>query len=425
MKHGPLEASFKDLIGGKIAGSCCSRRLRQVDNDLLQSINQTILRPLAEPGSSPDSFWKGWRLTGIDGTAFLLQNTAQILSRVPKAQVGKHGSKKPSQPKGRRKEVAEHESDRDGGDKVGFPRVFACALVELGTHAPLGVQLGLQGEGELTLAGQLIDTLQEGMLVLGDKLYGRAAFVHALLGRCQAVKAAFMIKMPSGQTSKLLERLEDGSSLVEVKLRSKKRPATIESTFIVREIRYTISTIDEEGRPVEHECRVWTDLLDPVRYPAPELAGVMSHRWEHEVYYKEVKSLCPHHYLDSQLLETAAVEIMALIWVSALLARARSQVAAEEERAEISISFSKTHDTLQKLLWLVMIGVGILTPEQIEHLAREAFTNLQQSINPPRRNRCCPRKVRRKQKQWPRLRRRCQSRPQPTILICPPSMEGI
>lgn len=414
---GSLESHYEEIIGGKIAGSCCSRRLRKVDDNLLQAVNQAVLRPVGDPETSPESFWKQWRLVGIDGTAFLLQNTEQILAKVPKSQTGKAGSRRPAPAKGERKKVAANKADRDGGDKVGFPRIQACAMVELGTHAPLAAHLGLEGEGELTLAWKIIDAVQSGMLVLADKLYGRAVFVHALLRRCREVGSAFLIKIPSGQTSKLVETLSDGSRLVEVKLRSQKRPADIVGTFIVREICYTVCTTDAEGRPVGHDCRIWTNLLDPALYPADSLAGLMSRRWEHEIYYKETKALCPNEYLDSQLPETAAVEIMSLIWASALLARARHEAAAKEE--ETVISFSKTQATMHKLLWLVNLGrsSGILTEDQIERLAREAFMKLRQCVRPARRDRCCPRKVRRKQKQWPRLRRRTESASTTTIKV--------
>lgn len=384
-----LEEHFTDATGKTFAGSCCSRRIRQLDYETLQIINNAVLLPLAsEPGPGA-AVWKNWRLTGIDGTTFNLQNTAQIHRRVPKSRTG---GKNPEQ------------------GEVCFPRINACALVELDSHAPLAAEVALGGEGGITLARRLVPRIEKGMLVFGDQLYGCGAFVQVLYHHCREVGAAFAVKVLPEQGSRHVETLPDSSRLVEVDVRSQKRPADIAETILLREITYTVETTDENGRRGQTTYRLWTNLPDTDEYPARELAGQTGSRWEHELYYKELKSLMPHEYLDSQMLETAVVEIMSMLWVSALSARVRRKCARESSSSEavppVRISYSKTREALEKLLWLLHNGADVLTRDQKEAFVGRTLARLRQRTVPPRRNRACPRKVRRKQKHWPKIRDR-------------------
>lgn len=150
-----------------------------------------------------------------------------------------------------------------------------------------------------------------------------------------------------------------------------------------------------------------------------ELATLITHRWEHEIYYGEAKSMLRHEYLESQLPETAAVEIMALLWASSLLAEARAEVAltGSEPAATVRVSFSKTRQSVEKLLWLVCAGRGILTDTQTEEIIAKEFNELRERTLKPRRSRRCPRKVRRKQTHWPKLIKRSESKSRPTITL--------
>ncbi len=356
-----------------------------------QIINDAVLLPLARERDANQAAWKSWRLVGIDGTQFNLQNTRQINERVPKSKSGG-------------KNAAHSKQER-----VCFARINACALVELDSHAPLAAEIALEGEGEITLAYRLIPRIEKGMLVFADQLYGCGAFLRPLHHHCREFGAAFAIKVLPEQRSRHVKTLADSSRLVEVDVRSRKRAADIVETITVREITYTVESTGEDGQRLQKPYRIWTNLLDADEYPAQELAAQTGRRWEHELYYKELKSLMRHEYLESQLLETAVVEIMSMLWVSALTARLRRECAREsscEAVVTARISYSKTHNALEKLLWLLQTGADILTRDQKEAVVERTLARLRQRALPPRRNRTCPRKVRRKQKHWPKLRER-------------------
>lgn len=257
------------------------------------------------------------------------------------------------------------------------------------------------------------------MLLLADSLYGCGAFLQPLYHHCQQVGAAFVIRKLPNQTTTTLCKLDDGSRLVEVRIRSRTRPEEIVEVIVVREVTYTVTSSDESGKLIQSTCTLWTNLLDPELYPALELATLITHRWEHEIYYREAKSMLRHEYLESQLPETAAVEIMALLWASSLLAEARAETArAGTVSTEIvRISFSKTPQCVEKLLWLLSVGRGILSDQQIEKIIANEFKELRERTLRPRRARRCPRKVRRKQTHWPKLSKRSESKSSPTVTL--------
>lgn len=402
---GDVATCLEVTAGSKLAGSGISRRLRRVDYKTLQRINDVVLQPKADPQRHPGAFWKTWRLVGIDGTTFTLQNTEEILKEFPKQS---NVSKKNS---------ADWPSSRGG--EYGFPKINACALVELGTHAPLAAEIGLKKEGELTLAYRLVEKICAGMLLLADSLYGCGAFLQPLFHHCQRVGAAFVIRVLPSQTTTTVRELGDGSRLVHVEIRSRKRAADIVETLLVRELTYTIVSTDENGNRVTNICRLWTNLLDPALYPAQELAELLTQRWEHEIFYGEAKGMLRHEYLESQLPETAAVEIMALLWASSLLAevRADSTHAGSEPTDVVSISFSKTHETVNHLLWLLREGRDILSETQAKEIITKAFIRLREQALKPRRARRCPRKVRRKQTHWPKLTKRSESTSKPIVML--------
>src|SRR5688500_8868148 len=117
----------------------------------------------------------------------------------------------------------------------------------------------------------------------------------------------------------------------------------------VREVRARV------GRPGHrsHEVRLWTSLLDPTTAPALELARVYTSRWEHELYFRELKrQLRRTAVLQSHTVETAAQEIAALVLASAVLASERAR-AATRTIPPLRISFGQLLNIVRGM-WLVL-----------------------------------------------------------------------
>src|SRR5207247_4404222 len=107
-------------------------------------------------------------------------------------------------------------------------------------------------------------------------------------------------------------------------VRAPNNPTRIVEYVEVREIRVRVGRAGHRG----HELRLWTSLVSAAEAPALELAQLYAHRWDHELYFRELKrQVRKTDVLQSHTVETGAQEIAALVWVSALLAIERARAA--------------------------------------------------------------------------------------------------
>lgn len=384
-----MENHLEDLTGERLEGSTISRRLRQVDPEQLAACSDALLEPLATPENCPNGFYHDYRLIGIDGTRFSLQNTEAINARIEK-------------PKSRR-------NREDPLVESAFPKLWASTLVELGPHNPIALRVGCNGEGELTLGIDLLSYLGPQDLLLGDRLYGVGWFVDQL---SKSQVGAFVLKVKDSHKSRHIKTLPDGSAIVEIDVRSRKRPADIIAKHRVREIRFRVDATDAEGNATFSEYRLWTNLMDHEQYPARVLIDLYSSRWEHEGFYGEMKlELKTKDYLPAQLLETACVEIFAMVWASSLAARQRMKVSALGKDIEPQrVSFAKVRMEMVTLLSLAIHIGTIISQEQFQQIVDKSLKRLLRRLTPVRRDRVCPRKVRKPQKHWPKVRTRTEAK---------------
>jgi hypothetical protein len=237
-------------------------------------------------------------------------------------------------------------------------------------------------------------------LLLADRLHGCAAFASQALVACQKVGSHFLIRARSDVQAKVLRRYKDGSRLVRLPVRQKDNRRRITHWLELREIRGRVQRAGHRAQ----ELRLWTSLLDPKSAPAPELIELYARRWEHELYYRELKrQLRKNEVLQSHTLETGAQEIAALVLASALLARERARAAAGQVPV-LRVSFLKTLE-LMRPLWLTLaLGGDLLSARQKQQLTERFLHQAGQYVTRPRRQpRSCPRAVRRPVSSWPRL----------------------
>lgn len=384
-----MENHLEDLTGERLAGSTISRRLRQLNPEQLSACSDALLEPLATEENCPSGFYHGYRLVGIDGTRFSLQNTEGINAKVKKPKFRCH--------------------KEDPLVESAFAKLWASTLVELGPHNPIALRVGCNGEGELSLGADLLPYLGPQDLLMGDRLYGVGWFVDQL---SKSQVGAFVLKVKDSHQSHPVETLPDGSVIVEVGVRSRKRPADIIAKHRVREIRFRVDATDGEGKPTSAEYRLWSNLMDPEQYPARELIDLYSSRWEHERFYGEMKlELGTRDYLPAQLLETACIEIFAMVWACSLAARQRMKVSGQKEETEPrNVSFAKVRMEMATLLALAIHIGTIISREQFQQIVDESHKRLLRRLTPARRDRVCPRKVRKQQNGWPKIRTRTEAK---------------
>ena len=370
---GTLGEHFATLFEDALCESACSDRRARLPWQLFSDLMQRVLRPLANPRRHKEAYWRGWRLGAIDGTQHSLTNTPQNNAALPKA-------------KARRGRAA-------------FAKIVTSVLLELGLHNPLAAAIGHKGQSEWELSLSLLARLPKKMLLLADRLSDCAAFAAEALRACQRVGSQFLFRARTQIKVTVLKRLKDGSRLVRVPVRQKGQPRVIVQWLELREIRVQIR---RKGYRTS-ELRLWTSLLDPSTAPADELVALYAQRWEHELFYRELKrQLRKNAVLQSHTVTTAAQEIAALILAASLLARERDRAAAGVVPV-LRVSFIKLLELLRPL-WLVLaLGDDLLQDWQKEKLTERFYEQARGYLTPRRRQRSCPRKVRQPVSGWPRL----------------------
>jgi len=377
MNHaGTLAEHFAQLFADGLADSSLSERRTRMPWTVFTELMPLGLRPLAQAATQPAAFWRGWRLVALDGTQFSLTNTPHVKATVRKAKT------------------------RRG--RAAFAKITAGVLLELGLHNPLAAAIGRAGQSEWALALELLAQLPAQALLLADRLHGCAAFIAAAQAVCTRVGSHFLIRARSKIRVQTVKRFKDGSRLVRVPVQQKGNQRVIVQWLELREIRVRVHRAGHRA----HELRLWTSLLDPRQAPAQALAKLYAQRWEHELYYRELKrQLRKSEVLQSHTLATGAQEIAAVVLASALLARARTR-AAGGQTPVLRVSFLKTLE-LMRPLWLILALAGdLLSPRQKQQLTDRFLDHAGRYVTPRRkRPRSCPRAVRRPVSSWPRLRR--------------------
>ena len=370
---GTMREHFAMLFADALNDSSCSARRARLPWEVFAELMRRVLRPLAQPRRHPEAYWRGWRLVALDGTQHSLTNTPQNLEALPKA-------------KARRGRAA-------------FAKITTSVLLELGLHNPLAAAIGRKGQSEWELSLSLLAQLPKQVLLLADRLSGCAVFAAAALQACRRVGSHFLFRARTQIKVQRVRRFKDGSRLVRVPVRQKGRPREIVEWLELREIRVYLQR--KGFRTIE--LRLWTTLLKPQAAPALELTALYAQRWEHELFYRELKrQLRKSALLQSHTLTTAAQEIAALLVAAALLARERDRAAAGLVPV-LRVSFVKLLE-LMRPLWLVLaLGDDLLSERQKQQLTQRFYEQARACLSPKRRLRSCPRKVRQPVSGWPRL----------------------
>jgi hypothetical protein len=363
---GTLAQHVKEVTGKDITDGALAQRRALMPLEIFERMMSAALKPKADPAPHPDAFYQGLRLCGIDGSTFSVTNTPQVKKRMRKA--------------------------RSRRGRAAFPKVGVAVLVELGLHNPLAAALGADGESEMVLAKRLVPAQPEKSLLISDRYYGTPALLVDLPAEGQR---HFLIRVKANLKRRLLRVCPDGSALVEIG--SGEKP---------RQVREILGRVQRGSGGAFTTVRLWTSLLDWQRYPAHELLGLYSRRWEHEIFYKELKvDMRSTPYLQSHTPLTAMQEIAALILAYAVLVDYRIEAAQVGEVGVLRISFLKTFEMIQGLWQFLEVSSDLLGPEKVRLLVRRTLRRIAEVAIPKRRKRSCPRALRQPVSSWPRLRK--------------------
>lgn len=355
------------LLGVWMADASLSERRTSLGSKpWTEALDAFLARPAAGDNVPEETSYAGFRLVGVDGTTFNVANTPTMKATAVKT-------------KTRRGEAA-------------FCRISCVALAALGSHRPLAVRIGENGESEGALAESILHALGEDDLLIADRYYGSGKW----MARLEAIpsKPLFLLRVQERFGAQRLRTLADASRLVHVKDPDRNSP------ILVREIKAKVKRPGSRWTKV----RFWTNLLDEKRFPAMELVALYARRWEQEIAFRELKEhLHSDVILKSHTIPTAVQEICALFMAQAIVVSARREIATSQDVPILQISFEKVLVACRHLCWLWAIAGDEIKPDIWAKIVKKAMQELAWQATKPRRKRTCPRKVRQPVRKWPRL----------------------
>ena len=255
--------------------SAISQARERLGSEPVQVLFERVAEPLAGP-ETPGCWLAGRRMVAIDGMTLDVAD-----SEVNAAHFGRPGVNK--------------------GEQSAFPQARVVAIAECGTRAMFDAVVGPYTIGENTLAVDLVERLEPGMLLLAD----RGFCGYPLWDKAQATGADLLWRAKSNMTPRHVETLDDGTWIGE--LRPGGNAGRHAEPHRVRVIDYSI----DDGRTNDTTYRLFTTILDPDDATAVDLAAAYAQRWEIETAFDELKThqRGPKIVLRSKLVDLVYQEI--------------------------------------------------------------------------------------------------------------------
>ena len=336
--------------------------------------------------------WHGHRTFHIDGSGCSMPDTEEL-----QKQFGQPGGQAPG---------------------CGFPVAHLLSLFHAGTGMLMEIVASALRTHDMSQVTRVHPQMSEGDVLVGDRAF--ASFVHLVLlslqklhgvfrvhqrqivdfrphrphvdrksrkkkGRtCKSKKSAKKRKQP---TSRWIKRLGPRDQLVEY-FKPRQRPdwmsaedyAQLPDSIEVRELRYRLPKRGYRTR----EVTLVTTLLDPVLYPAEDLAELYHQRWQIETNFKHLKQTLHMDVLRCQTVRGVLKELTMYALVYNLVRLVMLAAAKRQGVAVERISF------VDAARWLATAKPG----DDLSDLI----------VNPARPGRSEPRVRKRRPKQYPYMK---------------------
>jgi hypothetical protein len=373
--HGNTACSQVPRLGGI---DCSGEAYCQARSRLPLALLRCLLLLIRDrlPQASPDGRWRGHRTFLIDGSSVSMPDTPEL-----QATYGQPGAQKPG---------------------CGFPVMHLLALFDGATGLLLELLSAPLRTHDMSRAEAVHPDLCEGDILVGDRAF--CSYAHLALLAARKVLGVFRAhqrqiidfrprrrtakKGEKGRpTSRWLKRLGRHDQLVEYP-KPAQRPkwmtadayAALPDTLVVRELRYTIQVAGCRTRHVT----LATTLLDPIAYPAWAIAELYCQRWKIETNFRHLKQSLHMDVLHCQTVEGVQKELGMYALVYNLVRCVMLEAARTQDVPVERISF------IDAVRWLAEACNNPVLPLRLR-------------VNRHRPDRCEPRVVKRRPKEYSRM----------------------
>jgi Transposase DDE domain len=328
---------LRRLSGLTFTDAAYSQARARLPRTLLERLQQAVTDGLFRATEvRPTELWHGHRVFLLDGSGFSMPDTPALQARF-------------GQPGGQ-------------AEGCGFPVAHLMTRFDAATGLLLATAALPLRSHDLAGVPAVHADVAAGDVLVGDRAFG--SYAHLALCQRRGVHGLFrahqkqiidfrphrrhatarsrkggVTGLPS---SRWLKRLGPHDQLVEY-VKPKERPswlteaeyARLPATLVVREVRYTIRDRKRRTRVVT----LVTTLLDPVRYPAEDLAKLYGLRWTVETNLRHLKQTLHLDVLRCRTAEGVLKELALVVLIYNLVRRVMWQAARRQAVAAERISF--------------------------------------------------------------------------------------
>lgn len=220
---------------------------------------------------------------------------------------------------------------------------------------------------EFRLAKPLINKLKKGSLLLLDNGFYALYLFKQILGR----KSHFLIPMNKAARPKVIEQLGPGDYLCEIegsdgKGTRGKKPERIKMTVRVIYV----------YRKGFRSRRLVTSLLDPMQYPAPELAEMYHQRWHIETFYRDFKIQMEGNSWHCKTVSSFYKELVSKFILITLTRLAMADASRRRKVLPGLLSFARASTSVKIFLYKFTQGIyslDVLYEEMIQEIAKHVI----------------------------------------------------
>jgi len=313
------------------------------------------IKGIAFPSSSTASYCTARKKLGIQTLTDIFEHTARQQERL--SRTGRLNNRRVVVVDGtgvsmpdtvENQEVWPQSSGQKPG--CGFPTARICACFSLTNGALLSYATGNKKSHELRLFRQQWKSFKPGDIFLGDKgfcsyfdmaqLRGQGVDSVVTLARRAPVRSASSLKKLGPDDLLIAWPRPSYSNILSY---SKEEWGTLPEKLTLRQIKVTVPYT---GFRTQHFYIV-TTLLDPVQYPATEIADLYFQRWDVELFFRDIKTTMGMDVLRCQTPEMIRKEVLMNFIAYNCIRQLMSEAAKEAGLAVRGVSFKGSLQALR------------------------------------------------------------------------------
>lgn len=287
---------------------------------------------------------------------------------------------------------------------VGFPLIRLVVLLTFATAGVVGAAWGPHAgkeTGETALFRQLFDQLRAGDVVVADRYHCSYAMIALLF--LQDVGSAFRLHQRRLYDFRRGQRLGPGDHIVvwtkpaRPEWMDKALYEQLPATLRIREVRFRVTQPGYRSQ----EIIVATTLCDAAQYTKSMIADLYHQRWHVELDIRTIKQTLHMEPLRCQTPARLANELWIHLLGYNLIRKVMAEAAQVNGRSPRQLSFAGALQTLEAFRWILFFG----SAERKRDIYGVVLIALGTHVVGDRPGRCEPRKVKRRPKSYPLLRK--------------------